>query len=129
MDGIALGQVTPGPIVITATFVGYHIAGLIGAVVGTVAIFSPSFLMVPITVPYFDRLQHALLFRRALRGVLASFVGLLLAVTVQFAIAASWTALSILLATAAFVALRFKIDILWVVLVGAGVSVFVLWSN
>ena len=126
MDGIALGQVTPGPIVITAAFVGYHIAGLIGAVVATVAIFSPSFLMVSVTVPYFDRMQHALLFRRALRGVLASFVGLLLAVTVQFAIAASWTVLSILLATAAFVALRFKIDIMWVVLVGAGVSVFVL---
>ncbi len=126
MDGIALGQVTPGPIVITATFVGYRIAGLLGAVVATVAIFSPSFLMVLITVPYLDRLQNALLFRRALRGVLASFVGLLLAVTVQFAIAASWTAPSILLAVAAFVALRFKIDILWVVLAGAGVSVFVL---
>ena len=126
MDGIALGQVTPGPVVITATFVGYHIAGLIGAVVATGAIFSPSFLIVLITVPYLDRLQHAMLFRRALRGVLASFVGLLLAVTIQFAIAASWTAPSILLATAAFVALRFKIDILWVVLVGAGVSAFVL---
>ncbi len=126
MDGIALGQVTPGPIVITATFVGYQIAGLLGALVGTVAIFSPSFLMVLITVPYFDRLQHSLLFRRALRGVLASFVGLLLAVTVQFAIAASWTGPAIFLATAAFVALWFKIDILWVVLAGAGVSIFVL---
>jgi chromate transporter len=126
MDGIALGQVTPGPIVITATFVGYQIAGLIGAIIGTVAIFSPSFLMVLVTVPYFDRLQHALLFRRALRGVLASFVGLLMAVTIQFGIAASWTAPAILLATAAFVALRFKVDILWVVLVGAGVSIFFL---
>jgi chromate transporter len=126
MDGIALGQVTPGPIVITATFVGYQVAGLAGALAGTVAVFSPSFLMVLITVPYFDRLQHSLLFRRALRGILASFVGLLLAVTGQFAIAASWTAPSIFLAVAAFVALWFKIDILWVVLVGAGVSIFVL---
>ena len=126
MDGIALGQVTPGPIVITATFVGYQIAGLIGAIIGTVAIFSPSFLMVLVTVPYFDRLQHALLFRRALRGVLASFVGLLVAVTIQFGIAALWNAPSVLLATAAFVALRFKVDILWVVLVGAGVSILFL---
>ena len=126
MDGIALGQVTPGPIVITATFVGYQIAGLAGALAGTVAVFSPSFLMVLITVPYFDRLQHSLLFRRALRGILASFVGLLLAVTGQFAIAASWTAPSIFLAVAAFVALWFKIDILWVVLIGAGVSIFLL---
>jgi chromate transporter len=126
MDGIALGQVTPGPIVITATFVGYQVAGLAGALAGTVAVFSPSFLMVLITVPYFDRLQHSLLFRRALRGILASFVGLLLAVTVQFAVAASWTTPSILMAVAAFAALWFKVDILWVVLVGAGVSIFLL---
>jgi chromate transporter len=46
MDGIALGQVTPGPIVITATFVGHQVAGLAGATVGTVFIFLPSLLMV-----------------------------------------------------------------------------------
>ncbi len=126
MDGIALGQVTPGPIVITATFVGYQISGLPGAVVGTMAIFSPSFLMVLITVPYFDRLQRSVVFRRALRGVLASFVGLLLAVTIQFAVAASWTSRSVLLALAAFVALWFKVDILWIVLAGAGISIFIL---
>jgi chromate transporter len=126
MDGIALGQVTPGPIIITATILGYQVAGLAGALVGTVAVFSPSFLMVLITVPYFDRLQHSVLFRRALRGILASFVGLLLAVTVQFAIAASWTVPGILLFIAAFAALWLKIDILWVVLVGAGVSIFIL---
>lgn len=125
MDGIALGQITPGPIVITATFVGYQIAGLVGAIVGTVAVFSPSFLMVLITVPYFDRLQRALIFRRMLRGILASFIGLLLAVTVQFATAVSWTSGAILLALAAFVALLFRIEVLWVVLVGAGLSVFV----
>jgi chromate transporter len=61
-----------------------------------------------------------------LRGNLASFVGLLLAVTVQFGIAASWTAPAVFLALAAFTALWFKIDILWVMLVGAGVSIFVL---
>jgi len=126
MDGIALGQVTPGPIVITATFVGYQLAGLSGAVVGTVAIFSPSFLIVLITVPYFDRLQHSLLFRQALRGILASFVGLLLAVTVQFALEVAWTVPSTLLALASFVALWRKVDIMWVVLVGAGLATFVL---
>jgi chromate transporter len=126
MDGIALGQVTPGPIVITATFVGYQIAGLRGAIVGTVAILSPSFLMVLLTVPYLDRLQGSLVFRRALRGVLASFVGLLLAVTVQFSLAVSWTGRSLLLALAAFVALLFKINILWVVLGGACIAVLFL---
>lgn len=123
MDGIALGQVTPGPIVITATFVGYQIAGLAGAVVGTVSIFSPSFFMVLATVPYLDRVQHNAAFRKTLRGVLASFVGLLAAVAVHFGMAVSWSIPSIAVAAAAFVALRLKVDILWVVMAGGVVSV------
>jgi len=126
MDGIALGQVTPGPIVITATFVGYQVAGLAGAVVGTVSIFTPSFLMVLATVPYFDRLHRSLLFRRALRGVLVSFVGLLAAVAVNFALAVSWSLPAAILAVAALVALRLKVDILWVVLAAAIASILIL---
>jgi chromate transporter len=126
MDGIALGQVTPGPIVITATFVGYQIGGVLGALIGTIAIFAPSFLMVLITVPYLDRLRHSLLFRRALRGVLASFVGLLAAVAINFGTAISWSIPAALITAAAFIALRFKIDIIWVVLFGAAISVFVM---
>ena len=126
MDGVALGQITPGPIVITATFVGHQVRGLVGAFVGTVAIFTPSFFMVLLTVPCFDRLQKSVLFRRALRGVLASFVGLLLAVAVRFGLDISWSIPSVLLAVAAFAALRLRVDILWVVLVGVGLSVLVL---
>ena len=126
MDGIALGQVTPGPIVITATFVGYQVAGLTGAVVGTVSIFTPSFLMVLATVPYFDRLQRSRLFRRALRGVRVSFVGLLAAVALNFALTISWSIPAAILAVAALVALRLKVDILWVVLAGAIASILIL---
>jgi len=68
MDGIALGQVTPGPIVITATFVGYLLAGIPGALVGTVSIFSPSLIILTMAVPYFDRLQHNPVIQRALQG-------------------------------------------------------------
>jgi chromate transporter len=117
MDGIALGQVTPGPIGITATFIGYQVAGLAGAVAGTVGIFTPSFLMVLAMVPYFDRLHRSLLFRRALRGVLVSFVGLLAAVAVNFTLAISWSIPAAILALAALVGLRLKVDILWVALV------------
>jgi len=126
MDGIALGQVTPGPIVITATFVGFNIAGIRGAFAGTIGVFAPSFLMVLITVPYLDRLQSSLLFRRALRGILASFVGLLGAVTINFSIAVAWSVPMALIVAGAFIALRLKVDILWVVLAGAAISVFVL---
>ncbi len=126
MDGIALGQATPGPIVITATFVGYLIAGLPGALIGTISIFTPSLVILTAAVPYFDRLQSNDLFQKGLRGALVSFVGLLLAVTIQFALAIHWGVYQMLLATVAFIALRLKVDILWVVLVGAVVSALIL---
>ena len=126
MDGIALGQVTPGPIVITATFVGYLLASLPGALVGTVAIFTPSLVILLLTVPYFDRLQGNPLFQRALRGALVSFVGLLLAVTVQFSLALPWHPGQVIIAALAFLAFRLKVDILWVVLAGAGLAALIL---
>ncbi len=126
MDGIALGQVTPGPIVITATFVGYLLKGVPGAVVGTISVFTPSLIILLIVVPFFDRLQNNLILLRALRGALISFVGLLLAVTIKFGLAAHWSPLSALLALAAFLALRLKVDILWVVLAGAILSALLL---
>lgn len=119
MDGIALGQATPGPIVITATFVGYQLAGLAGAIVATVAVFSPSLIILLGAVPFLDRLQGSETVQRALQGILASFVGLLFAVGLRFALAAAWQPLSAALALAAFTALRAKVDVLWVVIAGA----------
>jgi chromate transporter len=126
MDGIALGQVTPGPIVITATFVGYQIAGVLGAVAGTLAVFTPSLLVVLATAPYLHHLQRSVLFRRCMRAVFASFAGLLLGVAINFGLSASWNILSGAVALAAFVALRLKVDILWVALAGAGISILIL---
>jgi len=126
MDGIALGQVTPGPIVITATFVGYQVLGFIGAVVATLGIFTPSFLILLVSVPYFDRWQRSVVFRRVLRGALVCFVGLLFSATIRFAMAVPWSAPSVALAVAAFLALRFRLDIIWVVLAGIVISAIML---
>ncbi|MGA3207763.1 MAG: chromate efflux transporter [Syntrophales bacterium] len=126
MDGIALGQVTPGPIVITATFVGYLVYGLSGAVVATIAIFAPSFFMLVIVAPFFDRLKNSAYFLRAIDGVFASFVGLLLFVCFKFATTVPWDVARILLGLAALAALIRKVDILYIVLAGAVVSVFIL---
>ena len=122
MDGIVLGQITPGPIVITATFVGYEVGGPLGALVGTISIFTPSFIVLVATIPYFDRLQQSPIFRRAVRGVLLSFVGLLLSTAIRFGMAATWSLPSVILAVLAFLALRFKIDVAWIVLIGGIVS-------
>jgi len=126
MDGIVLGQATPGPIVITATFVGYRVAGLIGAVVATISIFTPSFIVLVATVPHFDRLHQSAVFRRAVRGALLSFVGLLLSTAVRFGMAATWSVPAVILAVLAFVALRFKIDTVWIVVIGGIISAAVL---
>jgi len=126
MNGIVLGQVTPGPIVITATFVGYLAGGLIGAVVATIGIFSPSFLILLALSPYFDRLKSSQVFNRAINGVLCSFVGLLITVTIRFTLNVQWDLSHLFLAFTAFTALYMKADILWVVLIGTILSIVML---
>jgi chromate transporter len=126
MDGIALGQVTPGPIVITATFVGYQAAGLAGAVVGTVCIFMPSLFTVVLVEPWFDRLRASPRFQAATQGLVVSFVGLLASVTVHFGRLVHWNLASTLLGASALTALLLKVDVLWVVLAGAIASMIVL---
>lgn len=77
--GLAFGQVTPGPILNTATFIGYAVAGWPGAVVATFAIFAPTFAMTLVFTELFERLQAHAWVRGAAQGVLAAFSGLLAA--------------------------------------------------
>jgi chromate transporter len=122
LNGIVLGQVTPGPIVMTATFVGYLLRGPLGGLLATVCVFLPSFMMVVGIVPCFDRLRSSPYFKKVITGIMCSFVGLLLTVTIRFALDIPWDVTRIFLSGAAFVALIMKVDILWVVLVGTGIS-------
>jgi chromate transporter len=125
MNGIVLGQVTPGPIVITATFIGYLLGGLFGGVIATLGIFLPSFTLVVAVSPYFDRLRTSPYFNKIIGGVLCSFVGLLLTVTIRFALNVHWDLSHTLLASGALVALLLKVDIFWVVVIGAIISAIV----
>ena len=122
MNGIILGQVTPGPIVITATFVGYLLYGIPGGAIATIGIFLPSFLMVIGIAPHFERLRSSPYFNRAIHGILCSFVGLLLRVVGSFAADVQWDAPHLILFAATFIALYLKVDILWVVLVGTVIA-------
>ena len=126
LNGIALGQVTPGPIVITATFIGYMLKGPLGGVIATISVFLPSFMIVVGIVPYFDRLRSSPYFKKVITGILCSFVGLLLTVTIRFALDIPWDIARILLSGATFVALILKVDILWAVLIGTIISLIVL---
>jgi chromate transporter len=114
-DGIALGQITPGPFLITAAFVGFKMGGVLGATLATFAMFSPSFAMTLVFTEVFARLRDLKPIRGALAGVLASFVGLLAVVILQLGGVALITPAALALAAAAFVAVRwFKLDLLWV---------------
>ncbi len=77
LDSIALGQVTPGPILITATFVGYKVASLLSAFMATMGVFYLSFFILILLVPYHDRLRGVEKVRMMKQGVLASFIGML----------------------------------------------------
>jgi chromate transporter len=118
-DGIALGQITPGPFLITAAFIGYKLGGLLGATLATFAMFSPPFAMTLIFTELLGRLRNLRAIRGALAGVLASFVGLLAVVLLQLGSVGIVGPPSLALAAGAFVGVRyFKWDIVWVFVVG-----------
>lgn len=126
MDAIAVGQITPGPVFTTATFVGYVLAGPSGALVATTAIFLPAFVFVALTAPWVPRLRHSKRASAFLDGVNAASCALILHVSAGFARAALIDVPSALVFGASlFVLLRYRPNPTWIVLGGgaAGVAV------
>jgi len=122
-DGVALGQVTPGPFLITATFIGYKLGGVLGGVLATFAIFSPSFVMTLIAAEVYQNVRSLKVVRGALASVLATFVGLIAVTALSLGHAGIHGTPSMVMAGAAFIGVRyFKLDLLWVILGG-----LVLW--
>lgn len=120
LDAIAVGQVTPGPVFTTATFIGYVLAGGIGAVVATVGIFLPAFLFVAASGPIVPRLRRSRIAGAVLDGVNVASLALMVVVTVQLAAAALVDPLTIALAVVSLVLLlRFRVNSAWLVLGGA----------
>jgi chromate transporter len=121
MDGLALGQITPGPVLITAAFVGYKVAGVGGAALATFAIFSPSIAMTLVFTQAFAALRQRPWVHGALDGVLAGFVGLLAATVIQLG-AVLHGPVALAFAAAAFVAVRFfRLELAWVFGGGLGI--------
>jgi chromate transporter len=116
IDGLALGQITPGPVSITATFIGYRVGGILGAVFATVCIFLPSSLLLVLLAPHFARLRHIAVVQDAVSGLLAAFIAMLLHVLAEVAKSAFLGPWDIALAVAAITALRLRVNVVWVVL-------------
>jgi chromate transporter len=126
LDAIAVGQFTPGPVLSTATFIGYVLDGVGGAAVATLGIFLPSFLFVLLLNPLIPRMRRSVWLSAFLDSVSVAAVALMLAVTVELGVTTltSWPAWTIAV-LAAVLALRFKVNAAWLV-VGGGLLGLVL---
>jgi chromate transporter len=123
LDAVAIGQLTPGPVFTTATFVGYVVGGVPGALVATLGIFLPSFVFVAATHRLIPRMRSSPWTASLLDGVNVAAIGLMAGVTYTLArdaIVDVTTAALTLLAAVALV--RFKVNSAWVVLAGAVVG-------
>ncbi|HEX3251671.1 MAG TPA: chromate transporter [Pyrinomonadaceae bacterium] len=125
-DATALGQITPGPVLITATFVGYRVAGTLGALVATISIFLPAFLMTIAAASSLRRFRSNEQVQSFLRGIAPAVVGLLVAAALSLGRAGihSWVGFTIML-VAIFTLIRYRPNAFWVIL-GAGLIRFVI---
>ena len=119
MDAIAVGQFTPGPVFTTATFIGYVVAGLPGALLATLGIFLPSFVFVAASSPLIPRLRRSAWAGSFLDGVNVASLGLMATVTWQLGRAAlvDWATVSLGLVATVFV-FRLRVNSAWLVLGG-----------
>ena len=120
LDAVAVGQVTPGPVFTTATFIGYLLAGTRGAIVATVAIFLPGIVLVAATRPLVARARSSPSAGAFLDGVNVASLALMAVVTVQLAGAALVDVPSVAVAlVSAVLLLRFKVNTTWLIAGGA----------
>jgi len=105
VDAIALGQVTPGPVVITATFVGYRVAGLAGALFGTAAVFAPGFLLALVLATSMERVREHPAVKAFLAGLQPAIAGVMAAAVISLARSGLHDAIGWAIAAIAFAAL------------------------
>ena len=124
VDAVAIGQVTPGPVFTTATFLGYLLRGPVGAAVATIGIFLPAFLLVAVSGPLVPYIRRSATAGAFLDGVNVASLALMAAVSYQLGRAAivDWVTVGLAIA-GAILLLRFRINSAWLVLGGAFVGI------
>jgi chromate transporter len=121
LDAVAIGQFTPGPVFTTATFIGYVVQGVPGAIVATIGIFLPSFVFVALSQPLIPRLRQSQIFSALLDGVNVASLALMAGVLITLGQNAIMDWLTIALALiAAVLLLRYKVNSTWLI-IGGGI--------
>lgn len=127
---IALGQVTPGPILISATFIGYKVAGLAGAVIATIAIFMPPAALIILASRQLERFSHMARFKAAQAGIRSAVFGMIIAAALSLLIgiageATNLLAPTVIFALSCFVLMYLKKGEIWTVLIAAVLGLLV----
>jgi chromate transporter len=123
---LALSLITPGPVTIIGTFIGYKVAGVVGALVGMVNMYFPAWAMTTIVAAPYAKAGQVGYVKQVIGGIVAAFIGTLVVVLIKLAGDTLVDISTISMAAAAFVVQRFiKIDTIWIVLGGALLSLLV----
>lgn len=111
-DAIAMGQLTPGPIFISATFIGYKVGGIIGAITATLAVFIPPGIIMIIVSQFFDHIKESKYIKAAFKGLRPAVIGMIFAaaVTIGTTIPISWFAVGVFLAVL-IASVRYKVSV------------------
>ena len=124
LDAIAIGQFTPGPILSAATFVGYLLNGVPGAIAATIGIFLPSIVFILVLYPIIPRLRKSVYSAAFLDSVNVAAVAVMLAVSISMAIevATDWQSITILVLALGAVFVMKKVSSVWIILGGAALG-------
>lgn len=127
IDGIALGQITPGPILISATFIGYKVAGIAGALAATVGIFTPPAILMLICTRLLETIRSSGTIKSILQGIRCGVIGMIAAAAYVVIISSEPNLISAVIFGAALVALmKFKLEVVWIIPT-AGLIGFILY--
>ena len=123
IDALVLGQITPGPIMITSTFIGYYISGFIGAVLCTIVAFYPSFAIFSLVAPKYESVKNNKYVRLAVKGIMGMFVGMLLFFLYSVGRESIKGYISGAFALLSFIAIRLKVKEIYIIAAAAVISV------
>ncbi|HTN05478.1 chromate efflux transporter [Agriterribacter sp.] len=127
LDAIAFSQSTPGPILVSATFIGYKLSGVIGAVLATIAIFAPSAILMILVSRLYGGLKHHVLTKKILAGVKAVVIGLIIGAAVKIAQQVTWGVPLAAITVISFIAsFRYKVSPVYIILSSA-LAGYVTW--
>lgn len=124
LDAVAIGQVTPGPVFTTATFIGYVIAGIPGAIVATIAIFLQSFVFVPVISIFLSKIKNSAIASDFLAGVIVASLALMASVTWTLAMSSVIDWLTALLAMLSCIAIfKYRVNTTWLIFGGGAIGI------